>query len=144
MSPGKRNLKLDVQPEFNFELIGISSHENDYRLVWAINHALHVGFVRMENLQVVVPKTSAELEFSRFIHEDEERFLSYLLVSNRCADGFLFPGIRNIDYLLKVTQEQPDENMAKMLVKTLRGIDIVSGAYSLEPKSLKGIDQIMG
>lgn len=138
----KKSLKLDVSPDPNFALIGISSHENDYRLVWAINNKLKFNFIRTDNLVLRLPRTADDLEFGRFRYMDEERLLTFYLVSNRCPDGFLFPEIRNMDFLIQVLGEM-DSMSFKELVRSLKGIDIISGAYVIDHRSLRGINRIV-
>ena len=87
----KKILKLKIEEHNNFKLIGISSHENDYRLVWSINECLKLQFIRIENLVIHNQKLKEDLEFSRFIYHDEDRYLNYYLISNRCPNGFLSP-----------------------------------------------------
>jgi len=138
----RTSLKLDISQEMDFKLIGISSHENDYRLVWAMNSSLKYNFLRSDNLMVHLPKSGQDLEFSKFIYVDEERLLSYLLISNRCPDGFLFPEIKNIDFLMQVIGEL-DSNAVELLLSTLKKIEIISGAYLIDYKNIKDIGKIM-
>jgi len=77
-----------------FTIIGISSHENDYRLTWSINQQLGLAFVQSENLLSDHGK-----EFTCFAHNDDDTCL--MLVSNRCDNGFLLDKYRKIDFILK-------------------------------------------
>ena len=138
----KKNLKLDVKHDIDFGLIGISSHENDYRLVWAVNNAMKFSFVRINNLKIRLPKHDETVEFSKFVYEDEERYMVYCLIANRCANGILFPEIKNLDYLLQINGKSSQHEMEELLLK-LRKIDIISAAYILEPLSMKGITRII-
>jgi len=128
--------KLQVGEEINFRLIGISSHENDYRLVWAINNQLAVNFVREQNLVVSRPKINADLEFSRFIYSDEDKILMYYLISNRCPDGFLLPEMTKIDYFLQITGEL-DAKYLERILKAYRKVDIISAIFEIDLKQLK-------
>jgi len=132
----KKVVKLQIGEPNGYTLIGISSHENDYRLVWAINTAFSFGFSRIENLVIFNHKLNADLEFSRFIHTDEDKYLTYHLISNRCADGFLFPEIRNLDYLLQISGEMNSKHLT-MILKELKKVDNVSATFMIDPKLLK-------
>jgi hypothetical protein len=136
------SLKLEISPDLNFELIGISSHENDYRLVWAINKKWNVNFVRIDNLVLQSRREGCELEFGRFHYADEERLLAVYLISNRCPDGFLFREIKNMDFLVQIIGEMERGRYEDML-RSLKDIEIISGAYAIDPKSLKGISRII-
>ena len=39
----KKVHKLKIDTQFPFQIIGISSHENDYRLIWAVNTGSKYG-----------------------------------------------------------------------------------------------------
>ena len=137
----KQTLKLKVDDQIRYKLLGISCHENDYRLVWAINSQLNMQFVRIDNLVVHHQKLMSDLEFSRFAFPDEGRYLTYELISNRCPDGFLFPEIKNFDFLIKITGEIASSELQDFSRK-MKAIDIVSAVFILQPGKLRGIGQI--
>lgn len=136
----KKIVRLQIRETNGFSLIGISSHENDYRLVWAMNNAFSFQFTRIENLVIFNPKLNADLEFSRFIFTDEDKYLTYHLISNRCPDGFLFPEIKNLDYLLQITGEIDSKHLASLL-KELKKVSIVSAIFMIDPKQLKDAEK---
>jgi hypothetical protein len=137
----KKTLKLKIENEINFKMIGISCHENDYRLVWAINEKLKLQFLRIGNLVVHNPKLSEDLEFSRYLLDDEERFLKFYLMANRCPNGFLFPEVRNLDFVLQIVGEI-NQHELKDIEKKIKQVEVVSTAFILEPKKIKGIKDI--
>lgn len=137
----KKVVKLQVDNEIRFALVGISSHENDYRLVWAINNQLGTSFTRTGDLVIHQPKIGSDLEFSRYIFTDEDTYITYYLISNRCDNGFLFPEIKNLDFLLKINGEISPHDI-QALVKMLKSIEVVSACYLLEPLKIKGIHGI--
>jgi len=134
-------LKLKVDQEFSYRLLGISCHENDYRLVWAINNQMKMKFVRTANLIIHNPKLKLDLEFSRYTYRDEDKYLTYNLVSNRCPDGFLFPEISKIDYLLQIIGDTHTSH-TEGLMKGLRKIEIISAVFPVEPGKIKNPDKI--
>ena len=140
--PVKKSLKLQVSDAIHFRLIGLSSHENDYRLVWAINNRLRMGFIRAENLVVHHVKLNTELAFSRFLYEDEDRILNYTLISNRCPDGFLFPEIRNFDFVIQISGKMTDAE-EQAFIKNLKNVDVISGSFALKPEKLKNLREIL-
>lgn len=133
-------LKIDNKP--NYRLIGISCHENDYRLVWAVNNQMNTQFTRTEDLIVHKHQSKEGLRFSRYFYNDEERYQKYYLLSNRCPDGFLFPEIKNFDFLIQVSGETTDSEIQK-INRQLKKVDVISASYILEPEKLKGIHEIL-
>ncbi len=105
-----------------------------------MNNIFSFQFNRMENLVIFNQKLNADLEFSRFIYMDEDKYLTYHLISNRCPDGFLFPEIKNLDYLLQITGEIDPQHLAGIL-KELKKDGIVSATFMIDPKQLKDVER---
>jgi hypothetical protein len=138
----KKTVRLKISEDIGFTLIGISSHENDYRLVWAMNNALKMQFVKTENLLVHQTRLKADLEFDRFVYTDEDKYLTYYLISNRCADGILFPEIKNFDFLIQINGETSDARTREFL-KKLKSVEVISACYRLEPGKIKGVRDVL-
>ena len=138
----KLNLKLDPAQEPGMVLIGVSSHENDYKLVWAINNSMKFKFVRISNLSYDNPRNEGFAEFSRFLFDDTDRYIKYLMVSNKSEGDTLFPEIKNIDYLIHVHGELIGRAVSD-LVRTLKNLDVITGAYLLDTAKLKGTDRLL-
>ena len=123
----KNVIKLIDQTPVVFTIIGISSHENDYRLTWSINEQLKLSFVQNSNISV------NNREFSCFLHEDHQRRLQ--LISNRCDDGFLLEKHNNIDYIMKIDAALNETETTEWL-RDLRKVPLVSAAFSI-PVNMK-------
>jgi hypothetical protein len=134
----KKMLKLKVDEQIRYQLLGISSHDNDYRVVWAMNRTLNMAFVRSDNLLLQSKSQDGIFEFSRFKWTDETKYLSFTLISNRCEDGFLLPELKNLDFLLQVSGDSQAHEMAA-LVKQLKTVEGISAVYLLQPEKIKGI-----
>jgi hypothetical protein len=138
----KKTVKLKVDKQIDFKLIGISSHENDYRLVWSINEQLNMQFIRIGNLVIHNQKIREDFEFSRYLYHDEDRYLKMYLISNRCHDGFLFPEVKNLDFVLQIVGEMHDATL-KELVKKVKTVPVIATAFTLAPEKIKGIAKIL-
>lgn len=44
-------IRLEIEDSFDFRVIGVSCHEKDYRLVWALNSISGFDFTRMDDLK---------------------------------------------------------------------------------------------
>ena len=119
----KRNLvNLDAAP-VTYTIMGISSHENDYRISWSINEQLGLTFVQNENLV-----TADGREFTCFAHEDDHQTL--LLISNRCDNGFLLEKHKNIDFILKFNNELNETETAEWL-HNLKNVSLISAIFTI-------------
>ncbi len=134
----KKVHKLTSSGNGTFILLGISSHENDYRLSWAINRRLGLDFRRSENLAVSHKNENKteQLEFSVFQHIAPDNIIKMNLISNRCQDGFLIREMKNIDFFLQIFGED-DQAFTDRMSKNLRSIDIVSTVFEVPRKNLK-------
>jgi hypothetical protein len=138
----KKSHKLIVEDDFQFFLLGISSHENDYRLSWAINTYLKMAFKRTDNLEIHNPRINQNQEFSMYQFTDPETLLHYFLIANRCDNGFLLEEMKNIDYVLKITGDT-NKNFSGQLVNKLKKIDIITTAFEINPSELKSRKKLL-
>ena len=122
MTAKRNTVKLETEPVY-FTIIGISSHENDYRLLWSINEKLNFSFSRGDNLVA-----GDGNEFSRFFHSDSDQQL--VLVSNRCDDGFLLEKYKGLDFVLKFDTVLKNDDI-NTWIRNLRKSPLVSAAFHI-------------
>ena len=137
-----KNIKLDFKAELEFSLIGISSHENDYHLSWAINEHLGLKLFKSNKLSVFNKQLDTIQDFSVSSYDDEDTMLLYNLVSNTGEKGFLFSEFRNIDFFLQIYGEIPDLQLTGILEK-LKKIDIISASFIIDPETLKSPEKLL-
>jgi hypothetical protein len=126
--------KLSSEADTIVTLLGISSHENDYRISWALNEHLGFRFTKTENHKVLNQRLKQSQEFStyQFMNNDD----SYRLISNRCDNGFLIEELKNIDFLL-VIEENKTLISVQELIKRIKDIPFISAVFPIEISSLK-------
>ena len=117
-----KRVKLDIKPEA-FSIIGISSHENDYRLSWSINEQLKLSLTQDNNLI-----TGERKEYTCFVHEDDCQTI--MLVSNRCENGFLLEKYKNFDFILKFYLELNETETSEWL-RNLKKVPLISAVISI-------------
>lgn len=121
--------KLKFEEDKDFKVIAIASHENDYRLGWAINQNLNLNFVKTKDLLL---SSEPRIEFSRFACLDKNSEIELELISNKSESGFLLKNHKNIDFIVKVASEQSEINQYVLsLIKKIRAIDLVITAFEL-------------
>ncbi len=130
----------DEQPQ-GFALIAIASHQNDYRLSWALNRQFNWQLTRSQDLLVKEPKAGVEQAFIRYSYHSQQH-LTYHLVANRCSRGFLLADHQNVDYLLKIEGENVRENV-KPIIQKIRHIDFVITAFAIETLKSKDKKKLM-
>ncbi len=137
----KKIHKLKIDERFSFRIIGISSHENDYRLIWAINSGLQLSFFKISNLKLN-DKLGNIMEFSRYLFENETLQYSYYIISNLCPEGILIPEYRTIDYFMLI-KGSFSEGFIEETIRKLKKIGIISAAFPINVNSVKSIKRLM-
>lgn len=142
MAKSRKIHKLDITQDYSFGLIGISCHENDYKLSWAINAKLKLNLSRIANLVITDPKTAVASEFSRYSGENELFACAFCLLSNRSEHDFLVPELKKIDYFLKLSGEYTPADLQSLADK-LKETTSVLAIFLLQADKLKSRDRLV-
>jgi hypothetical protein len=135
---GKKDVhKLTPVSEQSFVLLGISSHENDYRLTWALNEQLGFHFVKTDNHRSYNTKLKESQEFSAYLFPGDDYSGYCKLISNRCDNGFLLEELKAIDFFLLIEDDYVRPTVAGLVVK-IKAIPLVSAVFVLDLPSIKG------
>jgi len=137
-----RKHKLEYKENFDFLLFGLSSHENDYRLVWKINQEFSLNFERGMNHKVILKKTGQETEFALYTYDDEDTFYLYYLIANKSDQGVLLEELKNIDYLIMI-QGEFTEAFSNGFQIRLKKIENIHGVFKIDPATLKNRENLM-
>lgn len=151
---------LEIEYDFDFLLIGISSHEKDYRICWALNNKLGLNLVKQDSFEIKDKKASTPSYFSFFNEVNEEAFREYSVIANfsenkklaiaentlfgmddggssdHSENNLLIPEQKQMNYFFILRGELEDEEVNELL-KQIKSIDIVLTAVRIDPKSLR-------
>ncbi|MFB1021710.1 MAG: hypothetical protein ACI9DK_002134 [Vicingaceae bacterium] len=133
-------LTLEVEEDYDFELIGICSHAKDYRLSWEMNKALELDLVKGDNYELSVKGEKQSYSFFNFI--DEENWVEYYLINNRTVNGILIPEEKKSDYFLLIRGVLRG-GQKESLVKGIAEIKNVLTTYEIEVESLKSKSNLL-
>ncbi|MDO9186084.1 MAG: IPExxxVDY family protein [Bacteroidia bacterium] len=103
---GKHTLKIEY--DYDFKLIGISSHEKDYRICWALNNILELDLTKSDPLEIKSKKQNTPSFFSLFSFEDADEFMEYFVISN-FSENKLFDSKSNTLFGKSATESQSTE-----------------------------------
>lgn len=127
---------LTIEEDLNFDLIGICSHQSDYRICWAINNQLGGTLVKsIEPYMVSGKKGDVVSSHSLYEWDDEEENVAYYLIQNKNDGKFLIPEKSQVDYFLAI-KEAGIVNIDAVLSK-IKEIQGVLAAYIFDPYELK-------
>ena len=115
----------------DFQLVCIASHQNDYRLSWALNEQLNLQLQKDHDLTVHDKKYDTTDQFTKYSYENDNQTIRYYLIANKNSQGFLFPDMKNIDFLLKIEGNMNEDDLS-YIVKQIRKIDFVMIAFKSE------------
>lgn len=138
----KQKQKLLTITDPDFQLIGIASHENDYRLAWAINNSLNIALVKDPDIVIFHDKYKQDINLSIFSQTFAELGYTLKLFTNRGDNYFLLEEYRNIDFFLKIEGE-PTPKKVQELIDSLKTIDIIMGVYKIDLQKVSRIQRII-
>ncbi len=133
---------LDEEYDFDFHLLGISCHEKDYRICWAVNQVLGTNLAKEEDdIEVILKKNNRCSLHAMFTHFDEETETEFRLIANRSTLGVLIPEKAQADYLLMVSEN------AEYSIEEIRGkineIAFVLTSFVVDVHSLKSKENLI-
>lgn len=137
-----KKVVLNIEPDYDFRLLGIVCTERSYRLAWFLNNKLEFSLQRVEDLELSLPRERESRFFDRFLFEDEENMLKYYLLANKDGSLLLIPEMKQADYWLLVNgvYEQLDSNG---LLKEIKQIPCVQTAFWVDVPTLKSRDNLL-
>lgn len=133
-------LTLEIEADYEFDLIGICSHIKDYRLSWEINQELKLNLSKDGNLELSQNGELQSYAFYSFL--DEDNFIDYFLISNRSEKGMLIPEENKCDYFLLIKGVRKKQEI-KALQKEIASLKHVLTSYTIEVEELKSKNNLL-
>ncbi len=121
--------RLEIEYNYDFELLGIISSAKGYKLAWEINKLLSMRLIKQKDL-TIEHKSNAESSYSYFAHESEVNTLK--LFRNKPSDSdtsknFLVPEFPHYDFiLLSKGEEHMKSNRLRELLRDIASIELVA------------------
>ena len=127
---------LEIEYDYDFVLIGISSHEKDYRICWALNNQLGLNLVKADALEIKDKKQDDPSFFSLFAFELPDEFMEYFIIANRSEKGLLIPEQKQVDYFFIIRGEIENDKVMEM-IKLIKESSLVQTAFRVDVNALK-------
>jgi hypothetical protein len=143
MAKSKKH-NLSFEQDFDFDMIGICSHHNDYRLAWSLNSELHLHLeVSKEPYIADLKKNATEIrvEFPMYEYLDEENHLEYFLIKNKVQGRFLIHEKQNIDFFLFVC-ERGMVDLSGLIAK-LRNVSSILAVFPFEAEEIDSAKKLV-
>ncbi len=129
---------FNIDPDYDFGIVGISSQDRDFRLAWALNLAFDWNLARVENHEI--PMKPGKSSHAMYEFKDEDNVI-YTLLSNKGSNGYLLPEMSGFDFVLRIDgycHLVDDE-----LLRVIRSIPFVLAAIELNGEKLKTIQNLI-
>lgn len=146
---------LEIEFDYDFVLIGISSHEKDYRLCWTINNALNLQLTKQESLEIKGKKQTTPSFFSFFLFEKQDDFIDYAIIANlsesktveqttstlfdaldESDNEYLIPEQKQMNYFFLIRGEIENEEVNE-IIQQIKEIENVQTAVRIDVKGLR-------
>ena len=146
---------LEIEFDYDFVLIGISSHEKDYRLCWTVNNALNLQLSKQESLEIKGRKQTTPSFFSFFLFEKQDDFIDYAIIANlsesktveqttstlfdaldESDNEYLIPEQKQMNYFFLIRGEIENEEVNE-IIQQIKEIENVQTAVRIDVKSLR-------
>ena len=134
---------LEEAYEFDFSLLGISCHEKDYRLCWAVNSTLDLNLSKSgEDIELIFNKESKQnASFPVFSFVNDFNSDEYYLIGNKFEGTWLIPEKSHVDFFLMVKSEE--KKKYDYYLKKLREIPFVLTAHNVIVEQLKSKENLI-
>ncbi len=120
--------RLEIEYNYDFELLGITSSARSYKLAWEINQALHVNLVKKEDLKMST--RDGDFFFAFYSHQSAVNTVN--LFRNRSNETdtkgtYLVPEHPHLDYILYARgNEEVKGSRLQELLREIPSIELVA------------------
>jgi hypothetical protein len=128
-------VKLQVDQADDNALIGLVSSEPDYKLSLALNRKLGLSLKNIPPVRIT-GDPGTDLLFSRFSDTSGSPERMIILVSNRSDKNFLIKKLRNVDYILHLSDPE-DVNLVSKTLAGLKEIPAITAVFRIDTAAIK-------
>ena len=157
---------LEIEYDYDFVLIGISSHEKDYRLCWMMNNKLGLELAKANSLEIKGKKQDTPSFFSLFTYENPEAFMEYAVIANwseskslvinedslfdadkikdrnHSENEWLIPEHKQMNYFF-IIKGEIEEKEINEIIKKIKELDVVQTGIRIDATQLKSKQNII-
>lgn len=133
---------LELEPDLDFDVIGICSNHRDYRLCWALNSGIGLNLVKSdEDFMISGKKGAVSGTFSLYEFIDPETRTQFYLIKNKNKNETLLPELPQLDYVL-VLRENFDIDPEDFIEK-VKKVPSVQTAFLYHAEELKSASNLI-
>ncbi|WP_186756297.1 IPExxxVDY family protein [Echinicola salinicaeni] len=139
-----RKTKLQVEHDFDFELLGLVAPLKDYKMAWAINSSLDIKLIKSKDYQLEFIN-QPNLVISQFILEKEHGFIQLLKNRSFSDSGqtlYLVPELKIMDYFL-LLQDFTHETNLNWCIEKLSVSKFIQNVVKLDVSKIKSKENLL-
>lgn len=156
-------LHLDEFDEIDYDLIGIHSALEDYRLAYLINQALLIKLSKSTE-EVGIWLKEGEAFFPKFTFDDQSHGIKWSLIPNQTEiqsntqelnqglfgatdwevfrKVYLISELKKVDYFLKI-ENNHNALPTHKIMKALKSVDRITTVYQIDPENIKSKNNLI-
>lgn len=148
---------LEIEYDYDFVLIGISSHEKDYRFCWRLNKLLEINLIKQNSLEIKNKKQKTPSFFSFYLFENKSLYTDYAVLANISENkqsttesinlfgelidtesdtDFLLPELKQFNYFY-IIKGEVDDNDVEETTNKIKTMENVQTALRIDVNSLR-------
>lgn len=125
-----KKIKLEIDEEIEFPILGLSTALADYRLAWELNSKLNLSFRKLDGSTFfsIPDKNKKDIDYEYYSYVNEEEMSKFFLVKNKQRGSTLFNDRERLDFFLVLRDNFIYE--IEDLISDLRKIEGVIAVFS--------------
>ncbi|WP_304518211.1 IPExxxVDY family protein [Cecembia rubra] len=139
-----KKTKLLVEPEYEFELLGLVAPIKDYKMAWVINNTLGLKLVRVCDFEPDF-LNQPQMKIAQFLEEKEHGYTQLLknrsLLESR-QTLYLIPELKMVDYFMLI-QDMTFELNLNMYIERLSEVRYIQNVIKLDVSKLKSKENLL-
>jgi hypothetical protein len=119
---------LDTVVGEEFDVVGVSSSEQTYRLAWMLNLVFHWKLRKVADIEC--PQRYGVSFHDCYLHQSENKMLSIHLIDNKAPDGVLIQEMMSFDFILKIVDH--NEELDELFYNKLRRLPLIMASMKMD------------
>ncbi len=138
-------IKLNIEDDFDFDCIAISSVESDFKIAFHLNKLLNLNLSKKQNIlhPFIVNEESHQRSFPYFFYKDEAKHRTYQLIQNKTQEDIYLKKQKNADYLFLIKGTRLSKDELVELNKKIKNIPGVLLTFIINIKEEKDRDLLL-
>jgi hypothetical protein len=139
-----KKAKLQIEPAFDFELLGIVSPIREYRMAWLVNQELELNLIKADDLELEF-LNAEKLEIAQYLLSLPHGFIQLLknkAINSTQQAAYLIPELKNLDYFLLVQDETEELDLINFVKKLSRN-PLVQSIVRIDITKLKSKENLL-